>query len=148
MLKVIPISLKQSKEFIVQHHRHHKPQQGHKFSIGVIDETEKLRGVAIAGRPVSRMLDDGLTLEVTRVCTDGVKNGCSILYGRMRRIAKEMGFRHIITYILSSEDGTSLKASGWQKERETDGGSWSRELRLRVDGHPLDKKERWGCYLG
>lgn len=148
MLIIIPVSFKTAKEFVNKNHRHHKGPQGHKFSIGVADETGTLRGVAIAGRPVSRMLDDGLTLEVTRLCTDGVYNGCSILYGRMRRIAKEMGYKHIITYILSSEDGTSLKASGWQKERETEGGSWSRQLRLRVDGHPLDQKERWGCYLG
>ena len=148
MLQIIPISLKQAKEFVSNHHRHHDPPQGHKFSIGMADETGTLRGVAIGGRPVSRMLDDGFTLEVTRVCTDGVKNGCSMLYGRMRRIAKEMGYKHIVTYILSSENGTSLKASGWEKERETEGGSWSRQLRLRVDGHPLGEKERWGCHLG
>jgi hypothetical protein len=54
-----------------------------------------------------------------------------------------MGFRRLITYILESEPGTSLKASGWIRESETSGGSWSRANRPREDNHPLERKARW-----
>lgn len=85
---------------------------GHKFSIGCVADGE-LVGVVIAGRPVSRYLDDGLTLEVTRLCSTGEKNACSILYGAAARAARAMGYRRIITYTLDSEDGTSIRAAGW-----------------------------------
>ena len=99
LLKLVPITLRQANAFVQAYHRHHKPSVGHKFSIGVSDG-EKLVGVAICGRPVSRRLDDGLTLEVNRVCTDGTKNACSMLYGASCRAAKAMGYRRVITYIL------------------------------------------------
>lgn len=78
MLTLTPVSLAQANEFVRQHHRHHKPVAGHKFSIGCA-ENGRLCAVAIVGRPVSRYLDDGFTLEVNRLCSDGAKNACSIL---------------------------------------------------------------------
>lgn len=110
-LDIRPIGLKQANSFIIKLHRHHKEVQGHKFSIGLFDK-ERLIGVAVCGRPVSRRLDDGTRLEVTRVCTDGTRNACSMLYGRCARIAKEMGWVEIQTYILKSETGVSLRAAG------------------------------------
>ena len=74
----------------------------------------RLAGVAIVGRPVSRYLDDGLTLEVNRLCTDGTKNACSFLYGAAARAAKVLGYHRIVTYILDTESGVSLRASGWR----------------------------------
>lgn len=85
-----------------------------------------LHGVAICSNPVARNADDGLTLEVSRVCTDGIRNGCSMLYGACARIAKEMGFRKIQTYILETESGTSLKASGWECEGIAGDINWQR----------------------
>ncbi len=41
-------------------HRHRRPPARHKYSIGVAEE-EMLVGVAIVGRPVARLLDDGQT---------------------------------------------------------------------------------------
>lgn len=79
MLTLIPVSLKEANAFVAEHHRHHKPVTGHKFSIGC-QSMGRLVGVAIVGRPVSRYLDDGLTLEVTRLCTTGERNACSMLY--------------------------------------------------------------------
>lgn len=67
MLEVCPITLKEANAFVEQHHRHHKPVTGHKFSIGCTDG-EKIVGIAIVGRPVSRYLDDGWTLEVSLIC--------------------------------------------------------------------------------
>ena len=108
MLTIRPVSLAQANAFVIDKHRHHDKVQGHKFSIGCYED-DVLHGVAIVGRPVARHLDDGQTLEVTRLCTDGTYNACSILYGRCSKIAKDMGYRKIITYILESESGSSLR---------------------------------------
>ena len=145
-LEVRPITFKDACDFIAQHHRHHRPPRGHKFSIAAW--ADKIVGVAVVGRPVARGLDDGLTAEVTRLCTDGTPNACSLLYGAARRVAKAMGYRRIVTYILASEAGGSLRASGWSKEADTAGGSWSCPSRPRKDKHPTEPKQRWGCRWG
>lgn len=138
-LCAVPISLAEANAFVSEHHRHHPSVQGHKFSIGVaLGET--IVGVAIVGRPVSRHRDDGLTLEVTRLCTDGTKNACSFLYGACARAASALGYRRIGTYILASEGGASLKASGWRVVGEVTGRSWSCKSRPRVDKHSLQDK--------
>ncbi len=111
-LTIHPISLKDANNYVELNHRHHHKTQGHKFSIACYDD-DRLCGVAIVGRPLSRHLDDGKTLEILRCCTDGTHNACSILYGRAARIAKLMGYERIITYILESESGSSLLASGY-----------------------------------
>ena len=108
MLEVCPMTLKEANAYVEQHHRHHKPVVGHKFSIGCSDG-EKIVGVAIVGRPVARHLDDGWTLEVNRLCTDGTRNACSMLYAAAWRAARAMGYKRLVTYILESESGVSLK---------------------------------------
>ena len=138
-----PISLKEANEFVVQYHRHHSNVVGHKFSIGV-EDSGRLVGVVICGRPVSRLMDDGWTLEVTRLCTDGTANVCSMLYGAARRAAKAMGYRHIITYILDTEDGASLRASGYAYEADSPGGDWHRG---REPDFPTCRKKRYGAFL-
>ena len=112
MLTLTPINLKTANAFVQQYHRHHKPTRGHKFSIGVSDNGA-LVGVAICGRPTARRADDGETLEIYRNCTDGTFNACSKLYGASVRIAKNMGYKRVITYILSDENGASLRASNF-----------------------------------
>ena len=119
-LKIGPISIAKANQYIEQHHRHHGKKTGCRFAIGCF-EGGVLHGVAICSNPVARMADDGLTLEVSRLCTDGTYNACSMLYSACARIAKDMGFKKIQTYILASEQGTSLKASGWKKEAENVG---------------------------
>lgn len=111
---------------------------GCKFAIGC-EDNGKLCGVAICGRPVSRYLDDGKTVEVVRLCTDGTKDVCSFLYAKAARIAKEMGYEKIITYILESENGISLKAAGWKQESVTKGGEWNRKSRPRNTTAPTGK---------
>ena len=101
----------------------------------------------MTGRPVARLLDDGYTAEVTRLCTDGIKNGCSFLYAAAARTAKAMGYTKIITYILESEDGASLRASGWVYEGIRGGGSWNRPNRQRTDKSPICKKKLYYKYL-
>lgn len=147
MLSLTPTSLRAANEFVQQFHRHHKPTRGHKFSIAVTDDEGLVRGVCICGRPVARHLDDGVTLEVNRVCTDGVKNGCSMLYGAARRAAKAMGYSRAITYTLPSEGGTSLRASGWKCHGEAGGGEWTRPSRNRPPAQQTETKLRWAVEL-
>ena len=139
MLDICPISLSEANAFVKRHHRHHKPVVGHKFSIGCTDG-EKIVGVAIVGRPVSRYLDNGLTLEVTRMCTDGTKNACSMLYSAAWRAAKSMGYKKLITYILNTEKGTSLKAAGWKCIGQAGGLRWTGKRKPEVDLYPAQMK--------
>ena len=143
-MRIIPIHFAQANAFVVSIHRHHGRVVGYKFALGVCGETSAdVHGVAICGRPVARRSDDGLTIEVVRLATDGAKNACSMLYGACARVAREMGYQRILTYTLESEPGTSLKASGWKFDGTTGGGSWSVPSRPRVDKHPLVPKKRW-----
>ena len=141
-LELQPISFPEACAFIKLHHRHHQPPQGWKFGVGVNDGVGVV-GVATVGRPVSRHLDDGLTLEVTRVCTDGTHNAASMLYGATWRAAKALGYRRLITYTLQIESGTTLRASGWKTLGIRGGGSWSSPSRKRVDTHPTGQKQLW-----
>lgn len=131
-MKAIPIELKEANAFVETLHRHHDPVHRDKWRIGCITDDGILCGVIQVGRPRARELQDGFTCEVLRLCTDGTPNVCSYLYSRAARIAKEMGYKRIITYILESEPGTSLKASGWRKEADTKGRSWNTPSRPRV----------------
>lgn len=140
-LSVVPITFDESNEFVLRHHRHHKPCVSHKFSVAVADT--EIRGVAIIGRPVARSADDGWTLEVNRCCTDGTKNACSMLYSAAWRAARAMGYRKLITYTLRKEGGASLRGAGFKVVAETKGGSWDCPSRPRVDMHPTEPKLRW-----
>lgn len=144
-LQLEPISLKDANALVAYWHRHHGPTRGHKFSVGVVDGEGVLVGVAIAGRPVARALDDGRTLEVLRVATDGTPNVCSMLYGAVRRAAIGMGYRpeNVITYTLETEPGTSLRAAGWHRDGKTTGGRWDTPSRPRTDKAPTIRKVRW-----
>lgn len=136
-LRLVPVSLSAANEFVAVWHRHHPPVPGHKFSVGVADESGVLRGVCIVGRPVARMLDDGDTLEVIRTATDGTKNANSMLYGAAARAAFAMGYTKVITYTMGGESGSSLKAADWKPvaQRPPRRG-WHTPSRPRTDQHP------------
>jgi hypothetical protein len=126
-LHIVPITLEQAKRFVRRHHRHNKPPTGWKFGVGLCHSAGPLVGVATAGRPVSREIQERepLTLEVNRTCTDGTRNANSMLYGAIWRAAKALGYTRAITYIQGNETGASLKAAGWVKVRDLDArGSW------------------------
>jgi hypothetical protein len=141
-MSLCPLSLEEANAFVDLHHRHHRPVVGHKFSLGAVKDG-KIVGVAIIGRPVSRIRDDGKTLEVTRLCTDGTRNACSFLYGAAARATFALGYQRIGTYILREEGGPSLRAAGWKLIGERKGGSWSCPSRPRVDKHPTQEKLLW-----
>lgn len=156
-LAIRPITLRQARDFVEEHHRHHVAPQGGLWAIALVDDSYRrnqvnhqmephieLLGVAIAGRPVSRVLQRQGCLEVVRVCVlEGVRNGCSMLYGRCRRIGQQMGYAKTITYTLQREHGSSLEASGFKPAALTRGGSWDHRGRRRHDKHPTEPKVRW-----
>jgi hypothetical protein len=141
-LELQPITYSEACSFIEEHHSHHLPPQGWKFGIACND-VEQVVGVITVGRPVARHLDDGYTAEVTRCCTDGTQNVASKLYAAAWRAARAMGYKKLITYTLEQEDGTSLKAAGWERMYKTEGGSWDCPSRPRVDTAPTGQKRLW-----
>jgi hypothetical protein len=144
-LELQPITFEEACAFIEKHHSHHPPPQGWKFGIAVNDG-EGVVGVITVGRPVSRALDDGWTLEVTRCCTDGTKNVASKLYGAAAKAARALGYKRVITYTLKDETGTSLIAAGWKPLYDTrKNKSWNTPSRPRVDKHPTGQKTLWEC---
>lgn len=147
--RICPITLKAANDYVHANHRHHDSVVGCKFAIGLkktADGKDKLIGAAICGRPVSRILDDGLTLEVNRLCVeDNEANGCSMLYSAAVRIARDMGYKKVITYILESESGVSLKASGFTLENAKCGGEdWGpKRVNKSEKLPPRELKQRW-----
>ena len=143
-MEIVPVTLKTARDFVAAHHRHNKPPIGHKFSVGLMRDGT-LVGVACAGRPVARMLDDGRTIEVTRTCTDGTPNANSMLYGAVWRAAKAMGYKRAVTYTQDGETGASLRAAGWVRDKELPPrAGWDAPSRPRQDigsGHVA--RVRW-----
>ena len=141
-LTVVPVTLTDAHSFVRQFHRHHRPSVGGLFAAAASDG-EKIVGVVVIGRPVARMSSDGWTCEVTRLCTDGTPNACSMLYRAAWRAAKALGYKRLVTYTLPEEGGASLRGAGFTEIGRAGGGSWSNEKRPRVDKHPLQEKIRW-----
>jgi len=143
-MRLVPLTQRQAKAYIAEHHRHSGVPQGDVIRVGIEVDGE-LRGVGMAGRPVARGLDDGRTLEVIRVATDGVENGCSMLYGALKRAAKALGFDRIYTYTLADEPGSSLLASGWKLDAELPAReTWDTPSRRRNTAkRPTCAKKRW-----
>lgn len=142
-LAIVPVTFRQTREFIREHHRHHRPPQGMKFVLGVAAD-DKLVGVAVVGRPVARHLDDKATLEVTRTCTDGTRNANSLLYATAWRITRELGYTRLISYTEAGESGASLRAAGFRPVAHRRGHrGWNRPSRPRTDSARPVARTRW-----
>lgn len=149
-LRTLPITLGEARRFVAENHRHNLAPQGGLFAVAAGAGSEVV-GVAIAGRPVARALDDGRTVEVVRCCTTGHRNACSMLYGAITRAAKALGYHRAVTYTLAEEPGSSLKASGWTRDADLPARpSWSNPSRPRYDTdlfgterRPTGPKVRW-----
>jgi len=144
-LRVVPCSLEQAKAYVALHHRHHTPSTGARYAVAVADPDGLIRGVAMIGRPVARVLDDGWTLEVNRVATDGCPNACSALYGASVRLAKSLGYHKLLTYIREDEPGTSLRAAGWEFEQHIRARCWNMPGRRRTDKTDIVRRSRWSA---
>ena len=146
MLSTGHIELKDANAYVTERHRHHKAVRGHRFSLACY-ENGRLCGVAIVGRPRSRRIDQRMTVEVLRLCTDGTRNACSKLYGACRRAARALGYSRLITYILDGEKGKSLLASGFSYCYKSKGGSWNQPGRPRTDKAPVCPKHLYEIIL-
>lgn len=141
-MRLSPITLREANAFVAEHHRHHQPARGCICCVAVSVE-DTVIGVAIIGRPVSRMLDDGWSAEVLRCCTTGERNACSMLYGAAWRAVRALGYKRLLTYTLPEEGGASLRGAGFRLIGVAGGGTWNRGTRPRVDTHPTQEKLRW-----
>lgn len=141
-MQLIPVNRDQANDYVRRLHRHSKPVQGYRFAVGIA-EGDELRGVAIAGRPVARALDDGRTIEILRVCTDGIRNGCTRLYGACCRAAAAMGYRLAVTYTLEAEGGASLRAAGFEPVAKVQDRQWGCDSRPREQRELIGDKVRW-----
>jgi hypothetical protein len=132
-LNLVPVRFRDAAAFVTMWHRHHTAPVGMIFAVGAADETGVLHGVAIVGRPIARLYDNGQTLEVNRTATDGTANCNSMLYGAAWRAAKALGYTRLITYTQAGETGASLRAAGWRviAERPAHPG-WDRPSRPRA----------------
>jgi hypothetical protein len=118
-----PATLREANAWIAEHHSHHRPVRGHLFSIAA--ELGDLIGVVVVGRPVAPGLQDGRTLEVTRLCTIGHPNAASCLLGAAWRAVRAMGVVRLVSYTRADEAGTSYRAAGWRAVAEVDGRPWT-----------------------
>ena len=142
MLEIKPSHLAAARDFVKKYHRHNIPPVGGKFAVACYDD-DRLCGVAICGRPVARRLDDGETLEIYRNCTDGTQNACSKLYGTCQRIARDMGYKRVITYTLESENGASLRAANFECCGKCGGKEWTGSRRRDYYVSPKEMKTKW-----
>ena len=145
-MRAVPLERRDAVAFVDKLHRHHGGVARDRYRIGA-EQDGRLVGIVQVGNPVARKLCDGKTLEVVRLCTDGTKNVCSFLYSAAARVARELGYSKIITYILATESGDSLRASGWHKEADVKGQSWDRPSRPRQTTAPTCDKQRWAKIL-
>jgi hypothetical protein len=142
-MDAVPMHLKDANDFIRRFHRHSLPTVGGKFAVGCKVDG-KLVGVAVAGRPVCRRHDDGRTLEVLRVCTDGTPNACSWLYARTAKVARLLGYTRVLTYSLEQESGASLKAVGARVTGRVEPQEWNVPSRPRRSQSVYkEPKVRW-----
>lgn len=143
-----PIPWKTAKTFVADHHAHCGPPVGWRYGAAAFNGPTMMAVITV-GRPVARMIDASLWVEVNRLCVrrdmpSGMRwNICSQLYGWAARQARTRGYAGILTYTLEEEHGTSLRASGWQPVAYTRGGRWSCPSRRREDTGPQGRKVRW-----
>jgi hypothetical protein len=146
---IIHLGLAKAQAFIRQHHRHHAPPSGHRFSLGLLDPHGAVIGVAMAGRPIARFQDDGLTVELTRLCCiPGYPNAASQLSGAVVNAARHLGYLRCVTYSLSKESGASLRGAGWVETGVTRGHGWDMPGRRRQPAtYSLGPKRVWELEL-
>ena len=146
-MRSVPLTMKQANDLVSRWHRHHRAVHAHRYSIGAM-KGGRLVGAVIVARPRAQMTPQYEVAEVTRLVTDGTKNACSFLYSRAARVADDMGFHKIQTFILESESGDSLRAAGWVFDGWSEGGEFDRPSRPRKPAtYPTERKQRWAKYL-
>jgi hypothetical protein len=146
-LVAVPCSVTKARHVVDAWHRHHGSSTPALYAAAVATEDGIVRGVALIGRPVARLLDDGWTLEVTRVATDGTPNACSALYGIARRLGAALGYARLVTYTREDEPGSSPRAAGLTDDGPIRARSWDMPGRRRTDKTEIVRRRRWSLDL-
>jgi hypothetical protein len=140
------LGITEAADAVTRWHRHNGPTTiGAKFCVGVATDDGVLVCAGIAGRPVARHYDDGDTIEVWRVSSDGTHNTTSMVYAALTRAAFALGYRRVITYTQADESGASLRAAGWKviAQRPPRKG-WSAPSRPRDDArYQTTQRQLW-----
>ncbi|WP_428031509.1 XF1762 family protein [Ancylobacter sp.] len=140
-LVLAPLELAEAIAFVDRHHHHNDPVVGHLCSSGA-----KLGGslvaVSIVGRPIAGASQDGFTVEIRRVASNGPREACSFLSRSACRAAFGRSCRWVVTYTLASECGASLRAAGSHLVGSVSGRHWDTPSRRRNHG-PLFDRLRW-----
>ncbi len=143
-LELVPVDRATARRYVNEHHRHNEAPLSWKFGVGLALEG-KLVGVAMAGRPTGRGLDQIRSVEITRVCVPegSEKNACSRLYGAVCRAAAALGYLVAYTYTLAEEDAASVRAAGFVLDAELDARpTWSTSARPRYDENLFGERKR------
>jgi hypothetical protein len=143
-LELRPIGTREASAVVKRLHRHLPRVVGGLFAVSVFDNDE-LVGVGVASRPKARFLQDGFTVEISRVATDGHRNACSKIYGALCRACAAIGVRRVVTFTRTDEPGTSLRAAGFTEAGLTREQSWDRPQRHRF-GEPLQVR-KWVRFM-
>lgn len=145
-LRLAPCTIKTANAVVLCWHRHSTPISQKVLAAVRCVYGDETVGVAILGLPVSRVLDDGLAVEIRRVCVrDGApKNACSMLYGAACRTAAAMGYVDAYTYTTEDEDGTSVRAAGFVEDGYRTAANWDTPSRRRdAEHHDETGRVRW-----
>lgn len=144
-LHLRPIRRDEAQDFVRRVHRHNRAPVGDLFRVAIENEERLLVCVGIAGRPVARAYDDGWTVEVTRVASDGTRNATSMAYAALTRAAFALGYRRVITYTQHGESGSSLRAAGFKviAQRPPRAG-WDAPGRSRPQPYVVSQRTLWG----
>lgn len=130
--------------YVRKHHRHHEPPHGYKYAVAVARVSDAaIVGVAMVGRPIARLFNDGWTVEILRCATDGTKNACSALYRAAAKAAFALGYRHVTTYTRTDESGSSLRGAGWTCVAKRPRRTWDMPNRPRVDKSEPHERLLW-----
>jgi hypothetical protein len=143
-LKLSPIGITDAGRYVGRWHRHNDVPAGGIVAQCTLNADGWVCGVAIIGRPVSRILQERGLTEVIRVSTDGTRNACSMLLGWAARWARVNSPAGIVTYTRADEPGTSLRAAGWievARTKKRKAGGWNN--RPGRASHEAIQKIRW-----
>ena len=145
-MKLQPITIRDANAWVLERHRHNPPVQGALFALAVSTDDGQLVGVAIVGRP-PRGLQDGHTVDIRRVCTNGYPNACSFLYSRCRRAAAALGYSRVISYSRQDEGGASLRGAGFELDAKLPARDAvkANKQRIRVNSTEPAPRFRWSA---
>lgn len=126
-MELVPIKQKPARAFVLAHHRHNRSLPAGDVFRAALRVDGEIVAVALAGYPTAEGLNDGRSLEITRVCTLGTRNACMRLYGALGRAAKALGYLTLWTYTLESENGVSPRAAGFYLDAVIPERDWARQ---------------------